>query len=1082
MELRSIIIALCSCLVGHIGSTNAQNRMPMIEESSIKFSTPTVSSMFQPIDCPVSYFNGTAEISIPLCDVEAAGIKLPISLSYASTGLKPSQEASWVGLGWNLSLNMSISRTIKCIDDFFEDDHWVGAKQFSYGYYNMPDAPFSQFFDNHFDEVMVSDVPGMHVLSSYIIPLLNRDIEPDIFYYSLFNGGGKFVFNNDTIMHRHDVLMTDKQRNMQVKVLELTDDFVTKHYFQLIDNDGTVYEFKKMEHEYDYSGDPAIDGRIDFGISYNTTDYKSSFTSSWFLTKIKTIQKDSIEFIYEDEFYYTPTLTTCTKYNEVKFLDHTVMGEFIHDSRILGEKTRYPWHKSLFKTAHLKQIRWKHGKIDFITSPRDDVFPGYGYSSEIGHAPYKLDRIVTYNSMNEIVNDFQFCYSYFSANGNDTYLTRRLRLDRIIDNIAPNHDFSINYYDGDFPSKETNAKDYWGYYNGISHSNDYYYGGLCHLNNKLYSGIDAKSKLETTKLGQIRSITYPTGESETFDYELNEFMMDSCYSTGGEFVGSHELYAVNYGSFVESNKSLSVSASMKLECIGQFQYVSNTTQQYTNTDLLLEVIDENTGQSMSGSQIYSTFGEHTPSYLKIERSFTLPQGNYRIVTHAPRYGWTGQWSIKCYNNTPVVNHKIPTHQSGAGLRIKSIVTGDKKREFSYPIGTLIIPPITNYNIAYSSHRNGEWSPTSTIYYVQNSEPTRPLASLSNSYVVGYGAVSEHNKDCTTTYNYGTIIPEQTMISDNYTETCPVFSNGLLREKIILSKDSVVMSQESIEYGAQTSTNINAAAMASNGHYEHFRDFNIDWFYPTSRNTMVDNCSVSEYYTYNNDLMIKSVNRASSGSNSTDSVSYSYEGSDSISLEMKNRNIIVPTESSKYINGNLASKTKMTYSAFGPMILPGKIENYDIDRNTYVGNTTYDRYDSHGNLLQMTHDGTPVSYIWSYNYKYPIAEISNLTYTEVENFVGSTNLTSIANANEPSAAQWNLVKNLQNSLWEHSLCSSMTIYIYKPLVGITSQIAPNGLVTCYEYDASGRLVRSYIKTATGTAQDLNKYYYNYKGTN
>lgn len=1080
MKNKRMIIILCCCFVGYIASIHAQNRLPMIEESSIKFSTPTVSSMFQQVDCPISYFNGTAEISIPLCNVEAAGINLPISLSYASTGLKPSQEASWVGLGWNLSLDMSISRTVKCIDDFFEDNNWVGANQYSFGYYNMPDTSFKNYFTYQLYEVLITDAPGMVTVSKYAIPKLNRDIEPDIFYYSLLNGGGKFVFNNDTILHKHDIIMTDKQRNMQVKVLELIDHNVTKHYFQLIDNDGTIYEFKKMEHEYDYSGDPAIDGRTVSGISYNATDFKSSYTSSWFLTKIKTAQKDSIEFIYEDEFYYAPTLTTCTKYNEVQFLGQTILGEFVPDSRHLAMYTRYPWHKSLFKTAHLKQVRWKHGKIDFMTSPRDDVFPGFGYSCEIGHAPYKLDRIVVYNSMNEIVNDFKFCYSYFSANNNDTYLTKRLRLDGITNNLAPNHDYSFNYYDGNFPSKESNAKDYWGYYNGISHSNDFYYRGLCHINDRLYPGIDPKSDLETTKLGQLTSITYPTGESEIFDYELNEFMMDSCITTGGEFLGSYELYAVNIGSVIESKKELNVTADMKLVCVGYFQYGSNTTQQYTNTDLLLEVIDKNTGQSISKSQLYSSYGEQTPSHLKIERSFTLPQGHYEIVTYAPRNGWAGQWSIKCYNNTPIVNQIVSTHRSGAGLRVKSIVTGDKKREFSYSIGTLIIPPITNYNTAYSSHLEKEWSPTSTIYYVQNSEPTRSLSSLSNGYVVGYGTVSEHNIDNTTTYNYGAIIPEQTMISDNYTETSPVFSNGLLRQKTISSIGSGIISQESIEYRSQASININAAAMATNGYYEHFRNYDVDWFYPMSRNSVVDNCTVTESYTYNEDLMIKSIKRSSNGQTTTDSIVYSSELNDNVSKEMKNRNIIVPMETSKFIDNILAVKNRTSYRNENGLILPSLTEQYDLDKLSYREHVKYDKYDNNGNPLQITRDGIPSVYIWGYSNEYPVAEISNMTYQDLLKCIPESSLTSIANAKTLSSDHMAILANLQKSIATNRLCSSMTIYTYKPLVGITSQIAPNGLTTCYEYDSSGRLIETAIKTADGKKQTLNKYQYNYKG--
>lgn len=91
----------------------AQQAIPEIKDNEITFKSPNVAPLFNMVDCPVSYFNGTANISIPLCQVESGGMSIPITLNYSSTGFRPSAEASWVGLGWSLSLNSSISRTIQ---------------------------------------------------------------------------------------------------------------------------------------------------------------------------------------------------------------------------------------------------------------------------------------------------------------------------------------------------------------------------------------------------------------------------------------------------------------------------------------------------------------------------------------------------------------------------------------------------------------------------------------------------------------------------------------------------------------------------------------------------------------------------------------------------------------------------------------------------------------------------------------------------------------------------------------------------------------------------------------------------------
>ena len=52
---------------------------------------------------------------------------------------------------------------------------------------------------------------------------------------------------------------------------------------------------------------------------------------------------------------------------------------------------------------------------------------------------------------------------------------------------------------------------------------------------------------------------------------------------------------------------------------------------------------------------------------------------------------------------------------------------------------------------------------------------------------------------------------------------------------------------------------------------------------------------------------------------------------------------------------------------------------------------------------------------------------------------------------------------------------VTVYEFKPLIGVTKTIMPNGTVNTYEYDALGRLVKIYDHHGTVTQQ----FQYNYK---
>src|SRR5690554_53112 len=69
-------------------------------------------------DVPVNTYTGVPNISVPLYEIEAAGLNIPISLSYHSNGIKVSEEASWVGLGWTLNAGGSIVQVVKGFDDF----------------------------------------------------------------------------------------------------------------------------------------------------------------------------------------------------------------------------------------------------------------------------------------------------------------------------------------------------------------------------------------------------------------------------------------------------------------------------------------------------------------------------------------------------------------------------------------------------------------------------------------------------------------------------------------------------------------------------------------------------------------------------------------------------------------------------------------------------------------------------------------------------------------------------------------------------------------------------------------------------
>jgi len=96
-------------------------------------TTPEVSS-FEPVDTTdmVDLATGDFNYNIPLLEVPGPEGGYPVTLSYHA-GIMPSQEASWIGLGWNLNPGC-INRTVNNFADDYNNakytiaDSWTGGE------------------------------------------------------------------------------------------------------------------------------------------------------------------------------------------------------------------------------------------------------------------------------------------------------------------------------------------------------------------------------------------------------------------------------------------------------------------------------------------------------------------------------------------------------------------------------------------------------------------------------------------------------------------------------------------------------------------------------------------------------------------------------------------------------------------------------------------------------------------------------------------------------------------------------------------------------------------------------------------
>ena len=143
---------------------------------------------------------------------------------------------------------------------------------------------------------------------------------------------------------------------------------------------------------------------------------------------------------------------------------------------------------------------------------------------------------------------------------------------------------------------------------------------------------------------------------------------------------------------------------------------------------------------------------------------------------------------------------------------------------------------------------------------------------------------------------------------------------------------------------------------------------------------------------------------------------------------------------------------------------------EVTTSNYFEKFHYEGYNSYGRLRNVKINGNQnTSYLWAYNGRFPVAEISNANWSEVEPFiVGGENalLTDTNNSSIESKLDF-LRASLTNALF--------TSYLHKPLSGIEKLTSPNSLSTYFTYDSFLRL----METKDHNQHIIKKYYYNYK---
>lgn len=504
MKERLFILLLSFvCFRVQMQAQSSSQELPKIVPPS-----PNVAALQRYGDIPVSPYTGVPSISIPLYEVKAGNITVPISISYHASGIKVADEASRVGLGWAFEAGGVISRTVVGDDDFNPDYlnyHAAATKpDLVSGIRDFGLRPF----------IIQSDcniaVPGMTNLKNDLD--VGYNYQPDLYNFNFLKYSGKFFLKRNK-----DVVLAKKEK-IQIKCLD-----AAANAWEVMTDDGNKFLFEEFE-------------------TYTENDYNPALLahkSAWYLTRIITPEGETISFQYSTSQNYIKTSGSLYESYNPNVLPTT-------STNINGSPGAFPSFQTVspgkqYKNVLLNKIVFKTGEVRFSYSI-DRV--------DVDH-DVKLTGVQVYvktgASSFSLIKQWGFEYSYFEGTATNAYTTpsetmsKRLKLDKVTEmdkdgNGNPPYQFNYNMVNTPNPSvlplKTSYSRDHWGYYNGKTNYSlipAYQPGNLPGNPVLSYLGIQGNSRDPDPNYAQLfslKEIIYPTGGKTVLEYESNDYDFD----------------------------------------------------------------------------------------------------------------------------------------------------------------------------------------------------------------------------------------------------------------------------------------------------------------------------------------------------------------------------------------------------------------------------------------------------------------------------------------------------------------------------------------------------------------------------
>ncbi len=1103
--MKAIFFKLCFILAAlffaqYLGAQQIDDFEDLIKRQVLP--SPDAASLGKYGQIPVNLNSGTPQIDVPLYAMKGNELGVDVSVSYHGSGIKVSEVASVVGLGWSLNAGGVITRVVRGWPDESGRGYFSTFTYFKSDIENSPEAWSGNGFPNS------KIIWKLRFTQGY------QDKEPDVFYFNFDGYSGRIFLNEnkEAICFPYQGLKITRENQGDS--------------WTITTPEGTVYYFGKRE--------------------YTTFKFGGSFISSWYLSMITSPKStEVIEFEYQDNnISWEEDLGTLPKsrsFNKrINSGDNTL--PFCHTENLQEEI-------ETVTTSHVKKITFASQKLSIVfnyANDRQDI-----------NSSQSVKRLTGINILHgtSLLKSYTFGNNHYftgSDSPSPAYLNKRLRLNSITNN-TDNTSYQFEYYDQyRMPSYISADTDHWGYYN-YAHNSSLIPNTVpddmsltYHFSNSDLTA-DKETNPQSVMACALKKIKYPTGGSSSFTWEPNAISHDSIselqnkvwdisYSRSGYVPSSLELGFMNY------MKSLYVDDPHILNA----NIVMSSCSKYEAGLITPHIYGLDPGNMPQG---------YYRVYLYKFQDDILPEGPHPIVpfpfdilnhpdcrqlgdNNTLQIGRGTYYLIILATNNPNVSNMSATvsfkesetiryvDRSVGGTRIKEIVHGDGltpenrvTRQYSYK-RDFLVPLKAGEPVGYQRSSGRLFSELTYHYEAECSRKlvatSYPVNSQGEPFYkegshIGYGEVTETVSDnngfkITKFWNEEDVAMRHLVLSEqwydnNRTVTKELFhdyvsyisfQNPVKRLNINLVHSYIIPANPYDVYRLLFSTFSPASTSGTwfgrsktiertyaAGGPQFVRD-SVLYYYDSApsgkhpyltrkRSFNSDNLEVLETYKYAKDF--------TPSGNFIQQMVNRHIMNEPVEYVRKVNSAIVAAYYRKYISSNSREIYECDFSKY-PAVSSGIDGSGNLTSNTYYRKSHNLNLDAAGNLQSIVKDDAiPTSFIHGYNNTLPVVAIENIPYNQISSsIINSIKNRAFSESGQTSAitADINFVKSTLGSLYNDKNYL-VTIYTYKPLVGVTSVTGPGGATIFYEYDSSGRL--QYTRDHNGKV--IEQYNYHYK---